>query len=42
MQFLCTTEFFDITVDIVMEIAIKVLFLNWASGTKIVQKSLTF
>ena len=42
MQFLRTTDFFNITVDTVMETAIKVLLLNWASGTKIVQKSLTF
>ena len=42
MQFSGTTEFFNITVDTVMETAIKVLLLNWASGTKIVQKSLTF
>ena len=42
MQFSRTTDFFNITVDTVMETAIKVLLLNWASGTKIVQKSLTF
>ena len=42
MQFSRTIAFFNITVDTVMEAAIKVLLLNWASGTKTVQKSLTF